>query len=139
MVGASRVSAALIDMGRPSVPSQDIPPSAPSRPMTRARVKLLHDKVNSLLSMSDLGSTLDGMLLHASTVCVIRFEPKDHRRAPEEEADFQTPESPALNSQTRVFGSHTPEAPPFAHRSLRPKWANNTVSSWASAHVPLRP
>ena len=52
------------------------PPSPPSGPMTRARVKVLHDKVNSLLSTFDFGSTLDGLLLHADTLCVTRYEPQ---------------------------------------------------------------
>ena len=45
--------------------------------MTRARAKALHDKVNSLLSTFDLGSTLDGMLLHSDMLCVIRYEPTE--------------------------------------------------------------
>ena len=40
-------------------------------------VKALHDKVNSLLSTFDLGSTLDGMLLHSDILCVIRYEPTE--------------------------------------------------------------
>ena len=43
--------------------------------MTRARVKALHDKVNSRLYAFDLGSTLDGLLLHADTLCILRYEP----------------------------------------------------------------
>jgi hypothetical protein len=42
--------------------------------MTRARVKALHDKVNSLLITLDLGIPLDGLLPHADTLCVIRYE-----------------------------------------------------------------
>ncbi|KAK1680853.1 hypothetical protein QYE76_041701 [Lolium multiflorum] len=41
--------------------------------MTRARAKVLHDKVNSLLTTLDLGTPLDGMLPHADTLCVIRY------------------------------------------------------------------
>ena len=47
--------------------------------MTRARVKALHDKVNSLLSTFDLGSTLDGVLLHSDTLCILRYEPPKPR------------------------------------------------------------
>ena len=50
-------------------------PSSPSGPMTRARAKALHDKVNSLLCTIDLGSTLDGLLLHTDTLCILRYEP----------------------------------------------------------------
>ncbi|KAK1614260.1 hypothetical protein QYE76_019777 [Lolium multiflorum] len=47
--------------------------------MTRARVKALHDKVNSLLTSLDLDTPLDGMLPHAETLCVIRYvEHQDH-------------------------------------------------------------
>ena len=45
--------------------------------MTRARVKALHDKVNSLLSTLDLSSTLDGMLLHSDMLCILRYETQE--------------------------------------------------------------
>ena len=45
--------------------------------MTRVRVKVLHDKVNLLLSMLDLDSTLDGMLPHADMLCVLRYIPQE--------------------------------------------------------------
>ena len=45
--------------------------------MTRARAKALHDKVNSLLITLDLGTSLDGMLLTADTLCVIRYLPQE--------------------------------------------------------------
>src|SRR5215217_3431671 len=55
------------------------PTSPPSGPMTRARAKALHDKVNSLLTTLDLDTPLDGMLPHAETLCVIRYmEHQDH-------------------------------------------------------------
>ncbi|KAK1668945.1 hypothetical protein QYE76_057104 [Lolium multiflorum] len=54
--------------------------------MTRARVKALHDKVNSILATLDLDTPLDGMLPHAETLCVIRY--KDHQGYEEEEAPF---------------------------------------------------
>ena len=41
--------------------------------MTRARVKDLHDKVNSLLSMCDLDTPLNGLLLHSDTLCVLSY------------------------------------------------------------------
>ena len=64
-----------IDVNPPTTQPTPTPPSPPSGPMTRARVKALHDKVNSLLSTFDLGSTLDGVLLHTDMLCVIRYEP----------------------------------------------------------------
>src|SRR3954465_10763840 len=45
--------------------------------MTRARAKLLQAKVNSLLSLCDLDTPLDGLLLHTHTLCIIRYEEKD--------------------------------------------------------------
>ena len=47
--------------------------STPSGPMTRARVKAIHAKVNSLLSMCDLDTSLDGLLLHSDTLCVLSY------------------------------------------------------------------
>ena len=45
--------------------------------MTRARAKALHEKVNSLLATSDLDTTLDGLLFHTDTLCILRIEPKE--------------------------------------------------------------
>ncbi|KAK1595912.1 hypothetical protein QYE76_018334 [Lolium multiflorum] len=55
------------------VTSSPRPTSPPSGPMTRARAKAIHDKVNSLLTTLDLDTPLDGMLPHAETLCVIRY------------------------------------------------------------------
>ncbi|KAK1602125.1 hypothetical protein QYE76_017168 [Lolium multiflorum] len=67
------------DAGWPSVTSSPRPTSPPSGPMTRARAKAIHDKVNSLLTSLDLDTPLDGMLPHAETLCVIRYvEHQDH-------------------------------------------------------------
>ena len=41
--------------------------------MTRARVKAIHAKVNSLLSMCDLDIPLNGLLLHSDTLCVLSY------------------------------------------------------------------
>ena len=40
--------------------------------MTRASVKALHDKVNSLLYVCDLDTPLNGLLLHSETLCILR-------------------------------------------------------------------
>jgi hypothetical protein len=50
-----------------------------SGPMTRARLKAIHDKVNSLLSTLDLGTLLDEMLPHVGVLCVIRYEGRQGR------------------------------------------------------------
>ena len=62
------------------------PTSPPSGPMTRARVKALHDEVNSLLTTLDLGTPLDGLLPHADVLCVIRY--KEHQGHREEDTPW---------------------------------------------------
>ena len=47
-------------------------PTSPNGQMTRSRVKALHDKVTSLLSMCDLDTPLKGLLLHSDTLCILR-------------------------------------------------------------------
>ena len=44
--------------------------------MTRARTKALHDKVNSLLCSYEFDAQLDGLLPHASTLCILSYEPQ---------------------------------------------------------------
>ena len=46
-------------------------------PMTRSRVKALHEKVTSLLSMYDFDIPLNGLLLHAGTLCILRIHLDD--------------------------------------------------------------
>ena len=53
------------------------PPSPPSGPMTRARVKTLQQKVNSLLATHDLATPLDGLLPHAGALYVIIWKPQE--------------------------------------------------------------
>ena len=65
------------DVVQPKPTPTPTPPSPTSGPMTRARVKALHDKVNLLLSTFNFGSTLDGVLLHSDVLCVIRYEPTE--------------------------------------------------------------
>jgi hypothetical protein len=65
------------DAGWHSDTSTPRPISPPSGPITRARVKVLHDEVNSFLTILDLGTPLDGMLPHADVLCVIRY--KEHQ------------------------------------------------------------
>src|SRR4051812_13256342 len=68
-----------LDAARPTTATTSTPTSSPSGPMTRARAKLLQAKVNSLLSLCDFDTPLDGMLLHTHTLCIIRYEEKDPR------------------------------------------------------------
>src|SRR5215216_7831867 len=67
------------DAARPTTATTSTPTSSPSGPMTRARAKLLQAKVNSLLSLCDFDTPLDGLLLHTHTLCIIRYEEKDPR------------------------------------------------------------
>ena len=45
--------------------------------MTRARAQALHQEVNSLLSTYAFDTPLDGLLLHANTLCSIRYIDQD--------------------------------------------------------------
>ena len=51
--------------------------ATPNGPMTRSRVKALHEKVTPLLSMCDLDRPSNGLLLHVGTLCVLRIHPDD--------------------------------------------------------------
>jgi hypothetical protein len=65
----------VVDTGWPSDTSASRPPSTPRGPMTRARAKAIHDKVNSLLNILDLEHTLAGSLPHCNVICAVRYEP----------------------------------------------------------------
>src|SRR3954463_11827704 len=65
------------DAARPTDAPPSTTPSPPSGPMTRARAKLLQAKVNSLLSSCDFNTSLDGLLLHAQTLCILIYEPNE--------------------------------------------------------------
>src|SRR4051812_13719427 len=65
------------DASCPTTATTSTPMSSPSGPMNRARAKLLQAKVNSLLSLCDFDTPLDGLLLHTHTLCIIRYEEKD--------------------------------------------------------------
>ncbi|KAK1686980.1 hypothetical protein QYE76_047828 [Lolium multiflorum] len=65
--------------------------------MTRARVKALHDEVNSLLTTLDLGTPLDGLIPHADVLCVIRY--KAHQDPGEEETPRSKEEGKPLDME----------------------------------------
>ena len=48
--------------------------------MTRAYAKAIQDKVNSFLSKCDFDPNLDGTLPYANTLCILRYEPQEHRQ-----------------------------------------------------------
>ena len=49
--------------------------------MTRARVKALHDKVNSLLCSHDFDLPLDGILPYAPVLCILSYDPNGTAQA----------------------------------------------------------
>ena len=69
------------DTGWPLDTTASRPPSPPSGPMTRARTKALHDKVNSLLSTLELDTPLDGILPHTNVLCILSYDPTGATRA----------------------------------------------------------
>ena len=82
--------------------------------MTRARVKALHDKVNSLLTMLGLDSTLDGMLPHADMLCVLRYipqeaTPEDQGHELEEEEGREETDSPVVPASPAVLPAKRPK------------------------------
>ena len=62
------------DAVRPMDDPTPSPPSPPSVLMTRSRARLLRDNVNLLLSLCDFDSPLNGLLLHAHTLCILSYE-----------------------------------------------------------------
>ena len=84
--------------------------------MTRARAKLLQAKVNSLLSLCDFDTPLDGLLLHTHTLCIIRYEEKDPQDggAPAEETKRSLSPAvlPDLATGTTARRHYRPLLPP---------------------------
>jgi hypothetical protein len=73
-----------VDVGWPSDTSASRPPSPPPGPMTRARAKALHDKVNLFLNTLDLEHTWNGSLPHGNIICAVRYEPHGETTKEEE-------------------------------------------------------
>ena len=70
--------------------------------MTRARAKAIHQEVNSLLSTYAFDTSLDGMLLHANTLCSIRYIDQDASHGDQangEEAENEEDGDPALQPE----------------------------------------
>jgi hypothetical protein len=72
-------------MARPPDDASSRPPSPPSGPITRARAKMTHGKVNSFLLMCDLDPKLDGMLPHANALCILRYDSQERPQGSMEE------------------------------------------------------
>ena len=58
-------------------PTSNTYTTTPNGPMTRSRVKALHEKVTSLLSMCDFDTPLNGLLLQSDTLCVLSHEERE--------------------------------------------------------------
>ena len=106
-------------------------PTPTKGPITRARAKLLQDKVNSLLSMCDLNSTLDGLLLHAPTLCILRYKSRSHPQAGLDQGRDAAQDGAAA-AKTR------PESPPLQGPESPPPQQQHTVghSGWGSGDSP---
>src|SRR5215216_3688560 len=96
------------DAARPTDAPISTTPSPPRGPMTRARAKLLQAKVKSLLSSCDFGIPLDGLLLHATTLCILRYEATSPHQTIKEEGP----------GEDATGARHTGVSGPV-HRSLR--------------------
>ena len=82
--------------------------------MTRARAKLLQAKVNSLLSSCDFGLPLDGLLLHVSTLCILRYEAAPPHQATKEAGPGEEDAGvlhTGVSGVDRSLRSPTPESP----------------------------
>ena len=90
--------------------------------MTRARAKALHDKVNSLISICDFGSTLDGILSHSDTLCILRYEPSSGQGAAVkigQDWSYTREEGKEMVANGQ-FGDQTGAAGPPAERTSTP-------------------
>ena len=97
--------------------------------MTRARAKALHEKVNSLLATSDLDTTLDGLLLHTDTLCILRNVPKESGQEAEasEQQDGGELEE-ASRHPSRLRPAPMPDLPPSQPAS-QPAWTGSHAGS----------
>src|SRR3954471_6256694 len=103
------------DAARPTDAPPSTTPSPPSGPMTRALAKLLQAKVNSLLSLCDFDTPLNGLLLHTHTMCIIRYEEKDPRNGRNGVEATSRCQTPAILpvEPTGTTGSSGPTGPTY--------------------------
>src|SRR4051812_39036849 len=110
------------DAAHPTDAPPSTTPSLPSGPMTPARAKLLQAKVNSLLSSCDFDLPLDGLLLHATTLCILSYEATSPHQAPKEEGPGEEAAGAlhtGVSSVHRSLRSYTPEF--LDHPPVRPQ------------------
>ena len=106
-----------------------------SGPMTRARVKALHDKVNSLLALCDLDTPLNGLLLQSDALCVLRYDrPEDLRGSADQDKQGCAGEE---DGQASLAAPARPRPPPRqAHPASLPSLA---PALSRPAHVSVKP
>ncbi|KAK1680995.1 hypothetical protein QYE76_041843 [Lolium multiflorum] len=124
------------DTGWPMDTAASRPTIPPRGPMTRARAQALRQEVNSLLSTYDFDTPLDGLLLHANTLCSIRYIDQDTRHGDqgvgeragndEDGATAHRPELPPPDRNFRLDSSKMPPRCPPARekasdRNFRPE------------------
>jgi hypothetical protein len=111
----------LHEKARPTDAPPSTTPSPPSGRMTRVRAKLLQAKVNSLLSSCDFDLPLDGLLLHATTLCILSYEATLPHQAPKEGPGGDTAGAlhTGISGVHRSLRSCTPESPD--HLLVRPQ------------------
>ena len=90
--------------------------TTPNGPMTRSRVKALHEKVTSLLSMCDLDLPLNCLLPHAGTLCILRIHPKDDPQWSREDGQEEIQED---GQEEEEGGKSSRQSQPAS----RPAWA----------------
>ena len=112
------------DLARPLDKAASTTPSPPNGPMTRSRAKAIHDKVNLFLYSCDIEPTMDGMLPHANTLCILRHEPQRGRfeegRGDGQASKMKQPETAGVSAVDQPDTPPTPESPPCTDRTLRP-------------------
>ncbi|KAK1663838.1 hypothetical protein QYE76_051997 [Lolium multiflorum] len=118
------------DTGWPMDTAASRPTSPPRGPMTRARVKALHDKVNSLLTTLDLDTPLDGLLPQADMLCVIMYEPREKDSTADPKMDKEEGEEELKDALTRtrcspVAGLDTAGPPVKRSKTALPRTSGN--------------
>ncbi|KAK1632864.1 hypothetical protein QYE76_007179 [Lolium multiflorum] len=106
--------------------------------MTRARVKALHDEVNSPLTTLDLGTPLDGLLPHADVLCVIRYkahqdpgeEETPRSREGEKQLDMEMIMKPKPTSLEALQGRDGRPGPGESTHNRTPVNGANRAASW---------
>ena len=103
--------------------------------MTRARIKALYDKVNSILALYDLDTPLNGLLLQSDALCVLRYDgPEDLRESADQD------EQGGAGEEDRQAGLAVPAQPrPPPGQAQPASLLGLAPASSTPAHVPMKP